>query len=86
MKSPFLSQTCGLGVIKKRCTKSPVLCWTCGLALVMGLPLGLIVAIAGGSPLAGLGSMIAAVCIGLLVCRKEVIGEYRESRRTSTKE
>jgi hypothetical protein len=86
MKSRFLSRTCGLPVIKERCTKSPFLCWTCGLALVMGLPLGLIVAIAAGSPLAGFGSMIVAVFIGLLVCRKEVIGEYRESRRTSTRE
>jgi hypothetical protein len=46
----------------------------------MGLPLGLLVAIAAGSPLAGFGSMIVAVCIALLVCRKEVIGEYKERR------
>ncbi len=66
--------------------KSPFLCWTCGLAVVIGLPLGLLVAIAEGSPLVGLGSMIAVVCIGLFVCRKEVIGEYRKRRRTSTRE
>jgi len=86
MKSRFLSRTCGLPVIKERCAKSPFLCWTGGLTLVIGLPLGLIVAIAKGSPLAGFGSMIAVVCIGLLVCRKEVIGEYKERRRTSTRE
>lgn len=84
MKSSFLSQTCGLGGIKDRCAKSPFLCWTFGLAVIIGLPLGVIVAIARGSLLAGFGSMIAVVCIGLLVCRKEVIGEYKERRGTST--
>lgn len=86
MKSPFLSRTCGIGGIKERCAKSPFLCWAGGLAVVIGIPLGLIVAIARHSLLAGLGSMIAVVFIGLLACRKEVIGEYEESRRTSTKE
>jgi hypothetical protein len=52
----------------------------------MGLPLGLIVAITAGSALAGFGSMIVAVFIGLLVCRKEILGEYSETRRTSTRE
>lgn len=83
MKDSFLSQTCGLGIIKKRCAKSPFLCWTGGLVVIIGLPLGLIVAIAKGSLLAGFGSMIAVVLIGLLVCRGELIGEYREMKGTS---
>ncbi|NIQ39784.1 MAG: hypothetical protein GTN81_14530 [Proteobacteria bacterium] len=81
--SSFLSTTCGLGGIKDRCRKSPFLCWTFGLAIVVGVPLGVIVAITRGSPLAGLGSLIAVVVIGLLVCRKEVIGEYKERKGTS---
>ncbi len=85
MKSSFLSQTCGLGLLKERCAKSPFLCWIGGLAVIIGLPLGLIVAIAEGSPLAGFGSMILVVFIGLLVCRKELIGEYKERRGTSTR-
>ncbi len=81
MKSPFLSLTCGLGGIKQRCTKSPFLCWACGIAAVLGVPLGLIVAFESKSLLAGLGNMIVAVLIGLLVCRKEIIREYNERRR-----
>jgi hypothetical protein len=50
------------------------------------VPLGVIVAITKGSPLAGFGSLIAVVVIGLLVCRKEVIGEYKERRGTSAQD
>jgi hypothetical protein len=53
---------------------------------VLGVPLGLIVAFESKSPLQGLGSMIAAVLIGLLVCRKEIIREYNERKRASTRE
>ncbi len=85
MKSTFLSQTCGLGVIKKRCTESPFLCWAFGIMAVLGVPLGLIVAFESKSPLKGLGSMIAVALIGLLVCRKEIIREYKENKRASTR-
>jgi hypothetical protein len=86
MKSPFQSLTCGLGEIKQRCTKSPFLCWAGGIAAVLGVPLGLIVAFESKSLLAGLGYMVGAALIGLLVCRKEIIREYNERRRASTRE
>jgi hypothetical protein len=66
--------------------KSPILSWFCGLGAILGLPLGLIVALKSGSPLAGLGSMITAVLIGLLVCRKEIIQEHIERRKASKRE
>jgi len=86
MKNPFLSLTCELGAIKQRCTKNPFLCWACGIVAVLGVPLGLIATFESKSLLAGLGYMIVAVLIGLLVCRKEIIREYNERRRASTRE
>jgi transketolase C-terminal domain/subunit len=49
------------------------------------LPLGVIVTIESGSALAGLGSAIAVVLVGLLVCNKDIIREYKESKRASAK-
>ena len=56
------------------------------VAAILGLPLGLLVALTSGSPLAGLVSMITAVLIGLLVCRKEIIQEHIERRKASKRE
>ena len=61
--------------------KSPFLNWCCGLALIIGLPLGLLVALSEGSLLKGFASTIAVVTIGLLIARKEITQEYKESRR-----
>ena len=58
--------------------KSPILNWTCGLMPVIGLPIGLIVALETGNPLAGLVGMIAVVLIGLLACHKDIIKEYKQ--------
>lgn len=63
--------------------------WLCGLAVVIGLPLGLLVAIESGNLLAGFGSMIAVVFIGLLACREDIIRDYceiEESRHEKSKD
>ncbi len=57
--------------------------WACGMAAILGLPLGCIVAVESGSPLSGLGSFITVLLIGLWVCRKEILREYRHGRRNS---
>ena len=61
--------------------KDPTLNWCCGLALVVGLPIGLLVALSEGSLLAGFASTVAVVLIGLLISRKEIAQEYKEIRR-----
>lgn len=61
--------------------KSPILNWTCGIVAVLGLPLGVIVALAYGSLVAGLGSMITVVCVGMLVCRKDILREYHQGNK-----
>ncbi len=61
--------------------KSPILKWTCGILAVLGLPLGVIVALSHGSLLAGLGSMITVVCVVMLVCRKEILREYHQGNK-----
>lgn len=63
--------------------------WSIGLAVVIGLPLGLFVAIESGNLLAGFGSIIAVVFIGLLVCREDIIRDYceiEESRHEKSKD
>jgi len=52
---------------------------------ILGLPLGVFTAIEYGNPLAGLVGMIAVVLVGLLVCKKDIIREYKQSRRISAK-
>ena len=61
--------------------KDPTLNWCCGLALVVGLPLGLLVALSEASILAGFASTVAVVLIGLLIVHKDIAQEYKESRR-----
>jgi len=63
--------------------KNTILGWTCGIAAILGLPLGCIVAFESGSPLSGLGSLITVLFIGLWVCRKEILIEYRTGKRSS---
>lgn len=64
----------------------PVLNWACGILAVLGLPLGLIIALTSGSFLKGLGSMIIAVFIAMLACRKDILREYHQKDKSSTKE
>ena len=61
--------------------RSPILNWTCGIVAVLGLPLGVIVALSYGSRLAGLGSMITVVFVVMLACRKDILREYRKRNR-----
>ncbi len=61
--------------------KSPILNWTCGIVAVLGLPLGVIVALSYGSLLAGLGSMITVVFVAMLVCRKDIRREYHQRNK-----
>jgi hypothetical protein len=56
--------------------KSPILNWTCGILVVLGLPLGVIVAFSSGSLLAGFVSMITVVLVAMLACCKDIIQEY----------
>ena len=65
--------------------KSPFINWSCGIFAILGLPLGVIVTIESGSALAGLGSAIAVVLVGLLVCNNDIIREYKENKRASAK-
>jgi hypothetical protein len=60
--------------------KSPFIRWSCGIFAILGLPLGVFVTIESGSPLAGLGSTITVVLVGLLVCNKDIIREYKEKK------
>jgi hypothetical protein len=71
--------------IKEAALKSPFISWSCGIFTILGLPLGVIVTIESGSALAGLGSAIAVVLVGLLVCNKDIIREYKESKRASAR-
>ena len=65
--------------------KSPLIRWSCGIFAILGLPIGVFTAIEYGSPLAGLVGMISVVLVGLLVCKKDIIREYKESKRVSAK-
>jgi hypothetical protein len=60
--------------------KSPILNWVCGTGAVLGLPLGVMVALSSGSLLAALGSMIMVVCVVLLACRKDIRREYNQRK------
>jgi hypothetical protein len=48
---------------------------------VLGLPLGVIVAMSYGSLLAGLGSMITVGCVVMLACRKDILREYHQKNK-----
>jgi len=65
--------------------KSPLIRWSCGIFAILGLPIGVFTAIEYGSPQAGLVGMIAVVLVGLLVCKQDIIREYKESKRVSAK-
>jgi hypothetical protein len=60
--------------------KSPILNWACGIGIVLGLPLGVIVALSSGSLLAALGNMIIVICVVLLACRKDIRREYNQKK------
>jgi hypothetical protein len=65
--------------------KSPILNWTCGILVVLGLPLGVIVAFSSGSLLAGFVSMITVVLVAMLACCKDIIQEYGKKKYTHPK-
>jgi hypothetical protein len=65
--------------------KSPFFRWACGIFAILGLPLGMFVIVESGSPLAGLGSAIAVVLVGLLVCRKDIVREYKQNKKIAVK-
>jgi hypothetical protein len=52
---------------------------------ILGLPLGVFAAIESGSPLAGLVGTITVVLVGLLVCKKEIIREYKDRKKATAK-
>jgi F0F1-type ATP synthase assembly protein I len=62
-----------------------ILGWIFGIAVILGLPLGCIVAVESGSPLSGLGSLITVLLIGFLVCRKEILREYMNARKQNSR-
>jgi ABC-type transporter Mla maintaining outer membrane lipid asymmetry permease subunit MlaE len=61
--------------------RSPILNWAFGIVAVLGLPLGVIVALSYGSLFAGLGSMIIVVFVVLLACRKDILREYHQRNK-----
>lgn len=65
--------------------RSPILNWTCGIVAVLGLPLGVIVALSYGSLLTGLGSMIIVVFVVILICRKDILREYHQRKKSPGK-
>ena len=66
--------------------KSPFMRWACGLFAILGMPMGVFVTLESGSPLVGLVSTIAVVLVALLVCKKDIVREYKDSKRISAKE
>jgi hypothetical protein len=65
--------------------KSPLIRWACGIFAILGLPLGVFVTIESGSPAAGLVSTLAGVLVGLLVCNKDILREYKEGKKLSAR-
>ena len=65
--------------------KSLFMRWACGIFAILGLPLGVFVAIESGSAPAGLVSAVTVVLVGLLVCNKDIMREYKESKKLSAK-
>ena len=65
--------------------KNPFVRWACGIFAILGLPLGVITTMESGSPLAGLVSAVTVVVVGLLVCHKEIVRDYKENRRPRQK-
>lgn len=61
--------------------KSPFFRWACGIFAILGLPLGVFVTLESGSPPAGLFSAGTVVVVGLLVCKKDIMREYREGKK-----
>lgn len=66
--------------------KSPFFRWSCGIFAILGLPLGMFVAFESGSLLAGLGSAITVVLVGLLVCEKDIVREHKQNKKIAVKE
>ena len=60
-----------------------ILGWAGGIGVILGLPLGCIVAFESGNLLSGLGSLITVLLIGLWVCRKEILREHRNGKKNS---
>ena len=60
--------------------RSPILNWARGIAVILGLPLGVIVALSTGSFWVASGSVLMAVCMVLLACRKDIIREYNQNK------
>jgi hypothetical protein len=52
---------------------------------ILGLPIGVFTAIEYGSPLAGLVGMITVVLVGLLVCKQDIIREYKDRKKATAK-
>ena len=65
--------------------KSPLIRWSCGMFAILGLPIGVFTAIEYGSPLAGLVGMITVVLVGLLVCKQDIIREYKDRKKATAK-
>ena len=65
--------------------KSPIINWACGILAILGLPLGVIVALSSGSLLIGFTSTITVVLVVLLACRKDIIREYNEKKAHAPK-
>jgi len=63
--------------------KSPFIRWSCGLFAILGLPLGVFAALESGNPLAGLVGTITVVLVGLLVCKKDIIREYKDRKKAT---
>ena len=66
--------------------KSPFIRWSCGIFVILGLPLGMFVTFESGSPLTGLVSAIAVVLVGLLVCEKDIVRDYKDKKKISLKD
>jgi hypothetical protein len=65
--------------------KSPILNWACGIMVILGLPLGVIVAFSSGSLLTGFVSMITVVLVVMLACYKDIIQECDKKNTHSPK-
>lgn len=75
----------GYQTLKETDMKNPFISWSCGIFAILGLPLGVFVTLESGSPAVGLVSAITVVVVGLLVCNKDIMREYRERKKAAAK-